>query len=92
MSHQTWKKSRNQKKNIHGKEVIYEIYQNENERVEIKTSNVDLIETITINPKRWLSTNPVIPLGKTDKKGNPLYKVVKLNENIAKLKKEYRRI
>jgi len=69
---------------------MFEIYQNDTERIEVRMNEIDLIETITINPKIWLGSNPVIPLGKTDNKGNPLYKVVKLNENIAKSKKEYR--
>jgi len=92
MGPKEWKKVKFTKKVVSGKPVDVAIYQKGKHRIEIPLNQIDHIERITSSPRRWLKSHPVIPLGEKDERGEPLYKVIKLNDHIARSKKPLKKV
>ena len=87
-----WKKLREHRRVIYGKTVRVAEYRRGDHKIEIPVNKIDHIIRITNSPQRWLNKHPVVPLGKQDDNGFPLYKVIRLNEQIAKSTKDIRKL
>lgn len=90
LSRRSFKRVKYQKKKIHGKLVDVVVFQRGGFKVEVTLNKIDQIDRLTTSPKRWLNTNPVIPIGRRDENGLPIYKVVRLDKHIAKMRKTSR--
>ncbi|NVM55364.1 MAG: hypothetical protein HWN66_16780 [Candidatus Helarchaeota archaeon] len=51
---------------------------------EIPIDETDYLITVTTSPKRWFNKNLVVPIGESDEKGNPIYKVLDLKKKFRK--------
>lgn len=91
----TFKKVKHTKARIRGKSIDVAVFRRGNLEVQVPFNEIDQVETITTHPKRWMGSKLVIPIGKRDEEGFPIYKVIRLNKDIAKkrsiLNKENRR-
>ena len=53
------------------------VFQKGNVKVEVALNEIDHVERLTTSPNKWLETRIVIPTGKRDDKGIPIYMVVR---------------
>jgi len=79
-----WKKLRERRRVIGGKTVKVAEFRRGQHKIEITTNEIDHIIKITSSPENWLNKHPMVPLGQKDDSGSPLYKVIRLNKQIAK--------
>lgn len=61
---------------INGKTTRIAVFQKADLRIEVRLNEVDHIERLTTSPKKWLDSRIVIPTGRRDEKGRPVYKVL----------------
>ncbi|GAJ24081.1 unnamed protein product, partial [marine sediment metagenome] len=60
------------------------VYKNGRSSYDVPVDSTDNLLQVTTKPEEWLNRNLVIPLGKRDDQGDPIYKVVELKPQYSR--------
>ena len=82
MIEQDFREIKKFKRTLNGKVLRWAVYKRKELTIEIRLNDVDHVERLTTSPKKWLDSRIVIPIGKRDERGLPIYKVVRPKEQI----------
>ena len=65
-----------------------DVYKNGGSRYDVPVDSTDILLQVTTRPEEWLNRNLVIPLGKRDDQGDPIYRVVALKPQYSRSRKK----
>ena len=79
-------KVNNKQRTIKGKPETIATFRQGHQTYNIRVDESDSLIGLTISPEEYLTNKLVIPIGKRDSEGNPIYQILELNEKYIKKK------